>query len=156
MNNSKSPQEWTILDKNGAEMPLHYSGRYRTREEAKALIDMLNINGECKPYTMQQIPQQMTQNKSPQETKEEMKTANNSLGDSYHTGEEVDLLMEEYANQIAKQTAIAFANFLKDVYYLDGEGFYHHNYQNKVHYTVESLYETFLTNSLSTNTTQDK
>ena len=41
-----------ILDKDGIEMPDHYSGRYRYYEEAKKLLNRLNIIGEYKPYTM--------------------------------------------------------------------------------------------------------
>jgi hypothetical protein len=43
---------YKILDKDGIEMPVHYSGRYRTYNEAKKLLDRLNKNGEYKPYTM--------------------------------------------------------------------------------------------------------
>ena len=45
-------QTYTIIDKNGIEMPDHYTGRKRTYDEAKRLIDRLNKNGEHKPYKM--------------------------------------------------------------------------------------------------------
>lgn len=41
-----------ILDKNGVEMPRHPSGRLRTLEEAVAMQDRLNKNGEYKPYSV--------------------------------------------------------------------------------------------------------
>ena len=41
-----------ILDKDGIEMPNHYTGRRRTYEEAKKILNRLNKNGEFKPYTM--------------------------------------------------------------------------------------------------------
>lgn len=46
---------YKILDKNGYEMPGHWSGRNRTYEEAKKMVDSLNKNGEHKPYTMIEI-----------------------------------------------------------------------------------------------------
>lgn len=46
---------YKILDKNGIEMPNHWSGRRRTYEEAKKIIDNLNKNGEYSPYTMIEI-----------------------------------------------------------------------------------------------------
>jgi hypothetical protein len=42
--------EWMILDKNGDEMPRHHSGRLRTLDEAKKMVDRLNKDGEYKPY----------------------------------------------------------------------------------------------------------
>lgn len=45
-------QFYKIVDKNGNEMPGHYSGRNRTYEEAKKMVDKLNKNGEHRPYTM--------------------------------------------------------------------------------------------------------
>ena len=45
-------QFYKIVDKNGYEMPEHYSGRNRTYEEAKKMVDNLNKNGEHRPYTM--------------------------------------------------------------------------------------------------------
>ena len=45
-------QFYKIVDKNGCEMPGHYSGRNRTYEEAKKMVDKLNKNGEHRPYTM--------------------------------------------------------------------------------------------------------
>lgn len=45
-------QFYKIVDKNGNEMPGHYSGRNRTYEEAKKMVDNLNKNGEHRPYTM--------------------------------------------------------------------------------------------------------
>lgn len=44
-----------ILDKDGIEMPDHYSGRRRTYEEAKKMVDSLNKNGEYRPYTMVEV-----------------------------------------------------------------------------------------------------
>ena len=44
-----------ILDKDGIEMPDHYSGRRRTYEEAKKMVDSLNKNGEFRPYTMVEV-----------------------------------------------------------------------------------------------------
>jgi hypothetical protein len=44
---------YKILDRHGIEFPLHYSGRRRTYEEAKKMINMLNLNGEYKPYIME-------------------------------------------------------------------------------------------------------
>ena len=41
-----------IFDKDGIEMPNHYTGRRRTYKEAKNMLDMLNKNGEFRPYTM--------------------------------------------------------------------------------------------------------
>lgn len=47
-----SADSFKILDKNGAEMPDHHSGRRRSYKEAKALLDRLNKNGEYAPYRM--------------------------------------------------------------------------------------------------------
>lgn len=44
-----------ILDKDGVEMQDHYSGRRRTYEEAKNMLDRLNKNGEYRPYTMVEV-----------------------------------------------------------------------------------------------------
>ena len=44
-----------ILDKDGIEMPDHYSGRRRTYEEAKKMVDSLNKNGEFRPYIMVEV-----------------------------------------------------------------------------------------------------
>lgn len=44
-----------ILDKDGVEMPDHYSGRRRTYEEAKKMVDSLNKNGEFRPYIMVEV-----------------------------------------------------------------------------------------------------
>ena len=46
---------YKILDKNGVEMPDHWSGRRRTYDEAKKMVDGLNKNGEHSPYTMIEI-----------------------------------------------------------------------------------------------------
>lgn len=46
---------YKILDKDGIEMPDHWSGRRRTYEEAKKMVDSLNKNGEYKPYTMVEV-----------------------------------------------------------------------------------------------------
>ena len=46
---------YKILDKDGAEMPDHWSGRRRTYEEAKKMVDSLNKNGEYRPYTMVEV-----------------------------------------------------------------------------------------------------
>jgi hypothetical protein len=47
--------EYKILDKDGVEFPNHWTGRKRTYEEAKKMIDKLNETGEYKPYTMIKI-----------------------------------------------------------------------------------------------------
>ena len=44
-----------ILDKDGIEMPDHYSGRRRTYGEVKKMLDILNKNGEYRPYTMVEV-----------------------------------------------------------------------------------------------------
>lgn len=46
---------YTILYKNGSEMPMYYSGRYRTEEEALRLLKGLNESGEYRPYRMVEI-----------------------------------------------------------------------------------------------------
>jgi len=46
---------YKILDKDGVEMPDHWSGRRRTYEEAKKMVDSLNKNGEYRPYTMVEV-----------------------------------------------------------------------------------------------------
>jgi hypothetical protein len=46
---------YKIVDKNGYELPLHYSDRHRTYEEASKLIQRLNQHGEYKPYKMIKI-----------------------------------------------------------------------------------------------------
>lgn len=46
---------YKILDREGVEMPVHYSGRPRTRIEAEKMIKLLNENGEYPPYRMEQI-----------------------------------------------------------------------------------------------------
>jgi hypothetical protein len=46
---------YKILDKDGIEMPDHYSGRRRTYEEAKKMVDNLNKNGEYRPYTVVEV-----------------------------------------------------------------------------------------------------
>lgn len=51
-NMAKKKTLFKILDKNGFEMPKHYSGRNRTEEEAKKILNRLNKNGEYSPYTM--------------------------------------------------------------------------------------------------------
>jgi len=43
---------YKILDKDGIELPNHWSGGYRTYEEAIKLVENLNLDGEYKPYTM--------------------------------------------------------------------------------------------------------
>lgn len=48
---------YDILDKNGMELPSHYSGRDRTYVEAKKMLDSFNQNGEYKPYTLKLINQ---------------------------------------------------------------------------------------------------
>ena len=45
-------EKYRIVDKDGIEMPDHYSGRRRTYEEAKKMVDGLNKNGEYRPYKM--------------------------------------------------------------------------------------------------------
>jgi len=46
---------YKILDKDGVEMPDHWSGRRRTYEEAEKMVDSLNKNGEYRPYTMVKV-----------------------------------------------------------------------------------------------------
>ena len=46
---------YKILDKDGIEMPDHYSGRRRTYDEVKKMLDRLNVIGEYKPYTMVEV-----------------------------------------------------------------------------------------------------
>lgn len=46
---------YKILDRNGIEMPDHWTGRRRTYEEAKKMLDGLNKNGEHRPYTMVEV-----------------------------------------------------------------------------------------------------
>ena len=50
-----SSRFYKIVDKDGIEMPDHYSGRRRTYEEAKKMVDGLNKNGEHKPYKMVEV-----------------------------------------------------------------------------------------------------
>jgi hypothetical protein len=50
-----SSRFYKIVDKDGIEMPDHYSGRKRTYEEAKKMVDRLNKNGEYKPYGMIEV-----------------------------------------------------------------------------------------------------
>lgn len=52
MSKQQTRNEYKILDRNGNEMPDHYSGRRRTFEEAKRMVENLNKNREYKPYTM--------------------------------------------------------------------------------------------------------
>lgn len=44
---------YSILDKDGIEMPTHASGRRRTFSEAFKMITRLNKNGEYGPYKME-------------------------------------------------------------------------------------------------------
>jgi len=44
-----------ILDKDGVEMPDHYTGRRRNYFEAKKHVDGLNKDGEYRPYRMVQV-----------------------------------------------------------------------------------------------------
>ena len=46
---------YKIVDKDGIEMPRHYSGRRRNYEESKKMVDRLNKNGEYKPYKMVEV-----------------------------------------------------------------------------------------------------
>jgi|FLOH01.1.fsa_nt_gi hypothetical protein len=50
-----SSRFYKIVDKDGIEMPDHYSGRRRTFEEAKKMVDSLNKNGEYSPYKMVEV-----------------------------------------------------------------------------------------------------
>jgi len=50
-----SSRFYKIVDKDGIEMPDHYSGRRRSYEEAKKMVDGLNKNGEYKPYKMIEV-----------------------------------------------------------------------------------------------------
>ena len=43
---------YEIVAGDGTIMPMHYSGRRRTYEEAKIMVDRLNKNGEYPPYKM--------------------------------------------------------------------------------------------------------
>jgi len=43
---------YDIIDKDGYSMPLHYSGRLRTYDEAISMLTRLNKDGEYKPYKM--------------------------------------------------------------------------------------------------------
>ena len=47
--------QYKIFDKNGIEMPAHYTGRSRTFDEAKEMLNLLNESGEYRPYTMVEI-----------------------------------------------------------------------------------------------------
>ncbi len=51
--------------------------------------------------------------------------------------------MSEYA----EQKTMAFANWLSENYYMDSEGYYHHDYQNKIHFTAEELYDKYTQSS---------
>ena len=60
----------------------------------------------------------------------------------YLSPDEIDMVheaMEEYA----RNRSIEFGAWLSQNYYMDQEGFYHHDYQNKMHYTAFQLYELF-------------
>lgn len=46
---------WRVFDKNGVELPLHYSGRLRTEKEANILIRGLNKHGKFAPYKKKKI-----------------------------------------------------------------------------------------------------
>tara|TARA_R110000744_G_scaffold296370_1_gene406240 strand:- start:8 stop:208 length:201 start_codon:yes stop_codon:yes gene_type:complete len=50
-----SSRFYKIVDKDGIEMPDHYSGRRRNYEEAKKMVDSLNKNGEYRPYKMIEV-----------------------------------------------------------------------------------------------------
>ena len=56
MNNQKvsnqRPKLYKIIDRERCELPPHYSGRQRTYDEAKKLVDALNKNGKYGPYEM--------------------------------------------------------------------------------------------------------
>ena len=43
---------YDIEASDGTVMPMHYSGRRRTYEEAKIMVDRLNKDGEYPPYKM--------------------------------------------------------------------------------------------------------
>jgi len=43
-------ETFNVADKDGKYMPSHFSGRERTYEECKALVDRLNKHGEFGPY----------------------------------------------------------------------------------------------------------
>lgn len=43
---------YDIVDKDGDVMPIHYSGRRRTFEEATLMVTRLNKDGENAPYKM--------------------------------------------------------------------------------------------------------
>lgn len=46
---------YKIIDKNGIELPRHWTGRYRTYEEAVKILNNINIDGEYKPYKMEEV-----------------------------------------------------------------------------------------------------
>ena len=50
-----SSSYFKILDKDGIEMPDHWTGRRRNYDEATKLLNVLNNNGEYKPYTMVEV-----------------------------------------------------------------------------------------------------
>ena len=47
--------KYKIVDKHGAEMPRHYTGRFRTLEEATTTVSNLTKHGEFTPYKMIKI-----------------------------------------------------------------------------------------------------
>ena len=61
----------------------------------------------------------------------------------YRTGEfhnNISNAMDEYAKEIA----IGFGRFLQENYYLDNVGFYHHDYQNKIYFNIEELFNQYI------------
>lgn len=44
----------------------------------------------------------------------------------------------------AKQEAIGFNKWVGENYYLDSIGFYHHDYQNRIYYSSEELYNLYI------------
>lgn len=59
-------------------------------------------------------------------------------------GKDGKLVALHIAIEAAKQQSIGFAEWLKDNYYMDNEGFYHHDYQNKNHFNIGELYTIYL------------
>ncbi len=44
--------KFKIVDKDGIEMPDKHNGERRNKAEAQKIVDLLNKNGESKPYRM--------------------------------------------------------------------------------------------------------
>lgn len=46
---------YKIYDKDGIEMPPHWTGKDRTLDQALKLVSELNKNGEYGPYSMKEV-----------------------------------------------------------------------------------------------------